>query len=231
MSGSTSTRASGRVRPTSTARSFAGTSSQDWARYHSVSSTQPLCVSGAQGCSKPGSPRPWSPSRTDCCARSAARDLEHGGHRGGVDHRQPVPDQRRWRGKGQRAAGVDLDQLNALVDLMPDRWKAFLLLKTFASLRWGEITALTRNDLDLERRTVRIRRQFLTMPGGLQLGPPKSRPESAWSLSRPASWPNSSTTWTPTLSPRLGRVGVCQRARAAVASRKLQPRSPLAGGP
>lgn len=26
-----------------------------------------------------------------------------------------------------------------------------------------EITALTRNDLDLERRTVRIRRQFLTM--------------------------------------------------------------------
>jgi integrase len=58
---------------------------------------------------------------------------------------------------------------------MPDRWKAFLLLKTFASLRWGEITALTRNDLDLERRTVRIRRQFLTMPGGLQLGPPKSR--------------------------------------------------------
>jgi hypothetical protein len=28
-----------------------------------------------------------------------------------------------------------------------------MLLKTFASLRWGEITALTRKDLDLERRT------------------------------------------------------------------------------
>jgi integrase len=70
---------------------------------------------------------------------------------------------------------LTLDQLYALVDLMPDRWKAFLLLKTFASLRWGEITALTRNDLDLERCTVRIRRQFLTMPGGLQLRPPKSR--------------------------------------------------------
>jgi integrase len=70
---------------------------------------------------------------------------------------------------------LTLDQLYALVDLMPDRWKAFILPKTFASLRWGEITALTRNDLDLERRTVRIRRQFLTMPGGLQLRPPKSR--------------------------------------------------------
>ena len=82
---------------------------------------------------------------------------------------------------------LTLDLLYALVDLMPDRWKAFLLLKTFASLRWGEITALTRNDLDLERCTIRIRRQFLTMPGGVvrwreareQIGlpnPPSSRP-------------------------------------------------------
>jgi Phage integrase, N-terminal SAM-like domain len=117
----------------------------------------------------------------------------------------------RIKGAGEERASerpvLTLDQLYALIDLMPDRWKAFLLLKTFASLRWGEITALTRNDLDLERRTVRIRRQFLTMPGGLQLGPPKSRPESAWSLSRPASWPNSSTTWTPTLS--TARTGWC----------------------
>jgi len=103
----------------------------------------------------------------------------------------------RIRGAGEERASerplLTLDQLYALVDLMPDRWKAFLLLKTFASLRWGEITALTRNDLDLERRTVRIRRQFLTMPGGLQLRPPKSRAESAWSPSRPPSCPNCST--------------------------------------
>ena len=85
----------------------------------------------------------------------------------------------RIRGAGEERASerplLTLDQLYALVDLMPDRWQAFLLLKTFASLRWGEITALTRNDLDLERRTVRVRRQFLTMPGGLQLRPPKSK--------------------------------------------------------
>jgi integrase len=85
----------------------------------------------------------------------------------------------RIKGAGEERASerpvLTLEQLYALVDLMPDRWKAFLLLKTFASLRWGEITALTRNDLDLERRTVRTRRQFLTVRGGLQLGPPKSR--------------------------------------------------------
>jgi len=70
IKGSTSTRASGRVQSTSTARSFAGTSPQPWGRYHSVSSTQPLCVSGAPGCSKAWFPRPWSPSRTTCSARS-----------------------------------------------------------------------------------------------------------------------------------------------------------------
>jgi hypothetical protein len=46
----------------------------------------------------------------------------------------------RIRGSGEERASerpvLTLDQLYALVDLMPDRWKAFLLLKTFASLRW-----------------------------------------------------------------------------------------------
>ena len=65
-----STRALGRVRPTSTARSFAGTSPQHWVRYHSVNSTQQRCVRGAPGCSKSGFLRLWSPSRTACCARS-----------------------------------------------------------------------------------------------------------------------------------------------------------------
>ena len=48
----------------------------------------------------------------------------------------------RIKGAGEERATerpvLTLDQLYALVDLMPDRWKAFLLLKTFASLRWGD---------------------------------------------------------------------------------------------
>jgi hypothetical protein len=117
----------------------------------------------------------------------------------------------RIKGAGEERASerpvLTLDQLYALVDLMPDRWKAFLLLKTFASLRWGEITALTRNDLDVERRTVCIRRQLLTMPGGLQLGPPKSRAGIRMVSFPPPSCPNSSTTWTPTLS--MAMTGWC----------------------
>ena len=70
---------------------------------------------------------------------------------------------------------LTVGQVYELVDLVPERWKAFMLLKTFASMRWGEITALTRRDVDLEKRTVRISRQFVSIPGGLRLGPPKSR--------------------------------------------------------
>jgi integrase len=51
-----------------------------------------------------------------------------------------------------------------------------VLLTTFASLRWGEVTALTRADLDLKARTVRVRVLFVERSTGpLVLGPPQSR--------------------------------------------------------
>jgi hypothetical protein len=51
-----------------------------------------------------------------------------------------------------------------------------VLLATFASLRFGEVTALERADLDLEVGTVRVRRAFVEVRGkGLVVGPPKSR--------------------------------------------------------
>jgi integrase len=56
------------------------------------------------------------------------------------------------------------------------RYRALVLLATFASLRWGEATALTRADLDLEARTVRVHVAYVERSTGpLVLGPPKSR--------------------------------------------------------
>jgi integrase len=56
------------------------------------------------------------------------------------------------------------------------RFRGLVLLATFASLRWGEATALTRADLDLEARTVRIKAAYVERSTGpLLLGPPKSR--------------------------------------------------------
>ena len=56
------------------------------------------------------------------------------------------------------------------------RFYALVLLATFASLRWGEATALKRSDLDLTVRTVRIRAAYVERSTGeMLLGPPKSK--------------------------------------------------------
>ncbi|GAA1280376.1 putative prophage phiRv2 integrase [Planotetraspora silvatica] len=56
------------------------------------------------------------------------------------------------------------------------RFRALVLLATFASLRWGEVSALRRSDLDLVAGTVRIRAAFVERSTGeLVLGAPKSK--------------------------------------------------------
>jgi integrase len=56
------------------------------------------------------------------------------------------------------------------------RFHALVLLAAFASLRWGEATALKRFDLDLTARTVRIRAAYVERSTGeMLLGPPKSK--------------------------------------------------------
>ncbi|MFD8556793.1 tyrosine-type recombinase/integrase [Streptosporangium canum] len=72
---------------------------------------------------------------------------------------------------------ITVAQVFELADRMADRrFRALILLTTFASLRWGEVTALRRSDIDLTARTVWVREQLLELDGGeMTLGPPKSR--------------------------------------------------------
>lgn len=56
------------------------------------------------------------------------------------------------------------------------RYRALVLLATFASLRWGEAIALRRCDIDLRAGTVRVRASFVERSNGsIVLGPPKSK--------------------------------------------------------
>ncbi|HXZ66563.1 MAG TPA: tyrosine-type recombinase/integrase [Streptosporangiaceae bacterium] len=56
------------------------------------------------------------------------------------------------------------------------RYLALVLMATFASLRWGEVSALRRCDIDLAAGTVRIRAAFVERSTGeILLGPPKSQ--------------------------------------------------------
>jgi integrase len=56
------------------------------------------------------------------------------------------------------------------------RYRALVLLAAFASLRWGEVTALRRCDIDLDAGTVRVRAAYAERSTGeIILGPPKSK--------------------------------------------------------
>jgi len=69
-----------------------------------------------------------------------------------------------------------MEQVGALADLMPARQRMLVMVTTFASLRYGEVTALRRMDIDLARGTVSVRQAFTELRGrGMVLGPPKSR--------------------------------------------------------
>jgi integrase len=66
-------------------------------------------------------------------------------------------------------------QVITLASAIEPRYKAMILLAVFGCLRWGELAALQRKDIDPAARTVRIRRTLTEVRGGGQtFGPPKS---------------------------------------------------------
>jgi integrase len=68
-------------------------------------------------------------------------------------------------------------QVFELAERVADRrYRVLVLLAAFATLRWGEITALRRCDFAADASSVRVVGAFVELPGrGLTYGPPKSR--------------------------------------------------------
>ncbi|WP_308290418.1 tyrosine-type recombinase/integrase [Streptomyces meridianus] len=70
---------------------------------------------------------------------------------------------------------LDIGEVFALADAVPGRYRVLILLAAFTGLRFGELAALQRCDVDLERRTVAVRRsQAETRSTGLLVKTPKS---------------------------------------------------------
>ena len=93
----------------------------------------------------------------------------------GIIRRNPC----RIKGAGQEKSPerptLTIPQVYALAEAIDQRYRALVLLGTFGSLRWGELAALRRCDIDLEACTVRVDRQLTeTLGGGAAFGPPKS---------------------------------------------------------
>ena len=70
---------------------------------------------------------------------------------------------------------MSVDQLNAVVEAMEDRYRAMVVLGSWCSLRIGEILALTRGDIDLQAGSVRVDKSAWEL-GNRQrrVGPPKT---------------------------------------------------------
>jgi integrase len=70
---------------------------------------------------------------------------------------------------------LTIRQVYQLADRVTPRYRALVLVLTFASLRWGEAIALRRHDLDVLTGTVTVHQQYIELSSGHKLGPPKSR--------------------------------------------------------
>jgi integrase len=61
-----------------------------------------------------------------------------------------------------------------MVDHMPDRYKAMLLIAVWCGLRFGEITELRHKDIDLDEGVIRIRRAVVKVGSDFVVSETKS---------------------------------------------------------
>jgi integrase len=85
----------------------------------------------------------------------------------------------RIKGAGQEKSPerpvLTIRQVFHLIGVIDPRYRAIILLAVFASLRWGELAALRRKDIDLSACTVSVVRTLTQLSGGGHVfGPPKS---------------------------------------------------------
>jgi integrase len=70
---------------------------------------------------------------------------------------------------------ASVPQVYALADQMPPRFRVLVLAAAFTGLRWGELIALRRCDVDTDEKTIRVPRRLAQLSSGQMVaGPTKS---------------------------------------------------------
>jgi integrase len=67
-----------------------------------------------------------------------------------------------------------VEQVYRLAEAIPERFAALVLVAAFSGLRWGELAALRRSDVDLAEGIVRVPRKLAALRNRMEFGPPKS---------------------------------------------------------
>lgn len=72
--------------------------------------------------------------------------------------------------KAKRPRYLTRDEVERLVDEIPDRYRALVLVGAFAGLRWGEAIGLTRENVDPLRSRITVMSTAIEVGGKVQLG-------------------------------------------------------------
>ncbi len=70
---------------------------------------------------------------------------------------------------------VDLEHIEALAEELPAQFYALIMLAAYSGLRWGELVALQRSDVDLKSGTIHVWRSLAEVAGQLIFKGPKSK--------------------------------------------------------
>jgi integrase len=76
------------------------------------------------------------------------------------------------------------DQVAALADAVPARYRALILMAAYTGLRWGELAGLKARNLNLLRRQITVAEILVEVNGHHSFGPPKTK-ESRRTLALP----------------------------------------------
>ncbi|MFQ6171516.1 tyrosine-type recombinase/integrase [Oryzobacter sp. R7] len=69
---------------------------------------------------------------------------------------------------------ASIDELQVIVEHLPERYRALVLICAWCALRQGEVLELRRSDVDLVRGTIRVERALTWVHGKAIVGTPKS---------------------------------------------------------
>jgi integrase len=83
----------------------------------------------------------------------------------------PVAERPKVEGRADPEKIPTPEQVAALLDAMPNRYKAFVLLTAFCGLRSGKARGLRVGDLDPLHKTLTVRGQLVREKGGMSGGP------------------------------------------------------------
>lgn len=76
---------------------------------------------------------------------------------------------------GHEERYLTVDEAGALIEATPAHYQPLVTFLLGTGLRWSEATALQARHVDLTAGTVRVQRAWKRIPGGWEVGPPKSR--------------------------------------------------------